>query len=104
MAGLQNSTPVDTPLEINAKLSQDMGDLLDATLYRRLAGSLIYLTITCPYISYAVNLVSQFMTQPRHLQLTVVWRIIRYLLGTPNRGLLFPVANTLSLSLSQGIL
>ena len=72
-AGLQLSTPVDTPVEANLQLSHDTGDLLpDATLYRRLVGSLIYLTITRPDISYAVNLVSQFMTQPRHLHLVAV--------------------------------
>ena len=73
MAGLQHSTPIDTPVKVNIKLDQDIGDLLpDATLYRRLVGSLIYLTITRPDLSYAVNLVSQFMTQPRHLHLTAV--------------------------------
>lgn len=35
MANLQNSTPVDTPLDVNAKLSQDTDDLLpNATLYQ----------------------------------------------------------------------
>eukprot|EP00268_Persea_americana_P062675 TRINITY_DN8052_c0_g1_i5.p1 TRINITY_DN8052_c0_g1~~TRINITY_DN8052_c0_g1_i5.p1 ORF type:complete len:143 (-),score=17.89 TRINITY_DN8052_c0_g1_i5:109-477(-) len=73
LASLQQSTPVDTPLEVNLKLSKDSGDLLpDATLYRQLVGSLIYLTHTCPDISFAINLVSQFMTQPRHLHLVAV--------------------------------
>ena len=59
MAGLQNSTPVDTLVEVNVKLSQDTGDPLpNLTLYRCLVGSLVYLTITRPDISYAVNLVS----------------------------------------------
>ena len=80
-------------------MSQDTGDLFsDATLYWELVGNLVYLAITQPDISYVVNLVSQFMTQPRHLHLMVVRRIIRYILGTPNRGLLFPVGNTLSLT------
>ena len=33
---------------------------------------------------------SQFMTDPRHLHLAVVWRIILYLLLAPTRGLFFP--------------
>ena len=98
MAGLQTSTPVDTPVEVNLQLAHDSGDLLpDATLYRRLVSSLIYLTITRPDISYAVNLVSQFMTQPRHLHLVAVRRILRYVLGTPSRGLFFLVGNSTSL-------
>ena len=95
MAGLQHSTPVDTPIEVNIQLAHDSGDLLpDATLYRCLVGSLISLTITRPDISYAVNLVSQFMTQPRHLHLVVVRRILRYVLSTPTRGLFFPAGNS----------
>lgn len=99
MAGLQNSTPVDTPLEVNVKLSQDTGDPLpDPMLYRRLVGSLVYLTITRPDISYAVNLVNQFMTHPRRLHLFAVRRIIRYILGTSTRGLFFPAVTSLSLT------
>ena len=97
-AGLQHSTPVDTPVEANLQHSHDTGDLLpDATMYRRLVGSLIYLTITRPDISYAVNLVSQFMTQPRHLHLVAVRRILRYVLHTPSRDLFFSVGNSTSL-------
>lgn len=38
------------------------------------------------------------MTQPRHLHLASVWRIIRYILGTSSRGLFFPVGNPTSLT------
>ena len=99
MADLHDSTPVDTPVEVNLKLSKDDGDLLpDPHIYRRLVGSLIYLTITRPDISYAVNLVSQFMTAPRHLHLAAVKRIIRYLLRTVPPGLFYPKGNPLYLS------
>ena len=52
LAGLTNTNPVDTPMEINVKYRRDEGELLkDPTLYRKLVGSLIYLTITRPDIS-----------------------------------------------------
>ena len=70
----------------------------DPFLYRQLVGSLIYLTITRPDISYAVHLVSKFMHSPRHLHLAVVRRIIRYLIGSPTRGLLFPTKSDLHLT------
>ncbi|XXG45961.1 hypothetical protein AAC387_Pa02g0911 [Persea americana] len=98
LAGLTASTPVDTPVELNVKLSREEGDLLsNPTAYRQLVGSLIYLTITRPDISYMVNLMSQFMTAPRYLHLAVVRRIIQYLIRTPTRGFFFPSNNHLSL-------
>ena len=90
---------MDTPSEVNAKLRKDEGDLLvDPTVYRRLVGSLVYLTITRPDISYAVNVVSQFMTTPRHQHLVAVKRIIRYILGSPTGGLFFPIGTPLTLT------
>ena len=86
-------------MEVNLKLSKDDGDLLpNPRTYQRLVGSLVYLTITRPDISCAVNLVSQFITSPRHLHLTTVKRIIQYLLGTVTRGLYYPKGNPLKLT------
>lgn len=59
------------------------------TLYRRAVGSLVYLMTTRLDISFATNLVSRFMTDPRHLHFAVVQRIIEYLQGTSDRGLFF---------------
>ncbi|XP_015158880.1 uncharacterized mitochondrial protein AtMg00810-like [Solanum tuberosum] len=55
LAGLQDSSSVDTPLELNVKYRREEGDLLpDPTIFRQLVGSLNYLTITRPDISFAV--------------------------------------------------
>jgi hypothetical protein len=98
LAGLEDTSSVDTPMEVNVKYRKDEGDLLDdPTLYRSLVGSLIYLTTTRPDISYVVHQVSQFMSSPRHLHLAAVRRIIRYLRGSPNRGLFFPTGSSLQL-------
>ena len=52
-------------MEPNLKLMSNEGDFVDdPDTYRRLVGKLIYLTITRPDISYAVGIVSQFMTNP----------------------------------------
>ena len=73
LAGLTTATMVDTPMEVNVKLRQDEGELpQDPSLYRKLVGSLIYLTITRPNISFAVHTVSKFMQNPRHLHLTEI--------------------------------
>lgn len=98
LAGLTGTTSVDTPMEINVKYRRDEGELLEnPTLYRKLVGKLIYLTITRPDISYAVHTVSKFMLSPRHLHLSAVRRIIRYLLGTPSRGLFFSAGSSIQL-------
>ena len=85
-------------MELNLKLQRDDGALIyDPTLYRRLMGSLIYLTITRPDISFVVQVVRQFVSQPRYHHLSVLHRIVRYLKGTSDRGLFFPSHTTLTL-------
>ncbi|GKV37454.1 hypothetical protein SLEP1_g45485 [Rubroshorea leprosula] len=65
-ASLTDSKIVSTPLELNVKLTTlDGSPLADPTRYRQLVGSLIYLTMTRPDITYAVHVVSQFMTAPQ---------------------------------------
>jgi len=95
LVGLKDATVVDTPMKVNVKYQKDEGELLP--LYRQLVGSLIYLTITRPDISYVVQIVSKFMQSPRHLHLAAIRRIIRYLIGSPTRGLFFPKQSTLFL-------
>jgi hypothetical protein len=60
--GMMGCKPISIPLEQNVKLSADEGELVeDTTIYRCRVGSLIYMTITRPNLSYAVGVVSQFM-------------------------------------------
>ena len=99
LVGLKDATVVDTPMEVNVKYRKDEGDLFpDPFLYRQLVGSLIYLTITRPDISYVVHIVSKFMHSPRHLHLAALRRISWYLIGSPTRGLLFPTKSALHLT------
>ncbi len=45
--GMTGCKPISIPLEQNVKLSADEGDLVeDTTMYKRIVGSLIYITIT----------------------------------------------------------
>ena len=97
-ANITNSKIVDTPIEYNRRLnSHDGKSLSDATLYRQLVGSLIYLTITRPDISYTVHVVSQFMAAPRYPHYAVVLRILRYLKGIIFDGLHFSSHSSLTL-------
>jgi hypothetical protein len=88
--GYLGSKPVATPMESNLKLMPDEGEFIDdPDTYRRLVGKLIYLTITRPDISYAVSVVSQFMTNPRVPHMNAVIRILKYLKNAPGRGLFY---------------
>jgi hypothetical protein len=74
-AGITDSNVVDTPIEYNNRLNTHDGEpLLDATLYRQLVGSLVYLTVTQSDISYTVHIVSQFMAAPQSLHYAAVLR------------------------------
>ena len=97
-ASITDSKIVDTPIEYNCGLNSHDGELLsNATLYRQLVGSLIYLTVTCHDISYAVHVVSQFMAAPRSPHYVAVLRILRYLKGTIFDGLHFSSHSSLTL-------
>ena len=55
-ARLTDSKTVDTPVELNAHLTPSgRKPLSNPSLYKRLVGSLVYLTVTRPDISYAVH-------------------------------------------------
>ena len=75
--GLTNSKPVDTLVEFNAHLTPSGGKpLSNPSLYRRLVGSLVYLTVIRSNISYAVHQVSQYLSAPRSTPYAVVLRIL----------------------------
>ena len=77
-------------MEPNLKLMPDKGDFVDdSDTYRRLVGKLIYLTIPRPDISYAVSIVSQFMTSPRLPHMNAIICILKYLKNTLGCGLFY---------------
>jgi hypothetical protein len=60
---------------------------VDATVYRQLVGSLMYLVNMRPDIFYAVNQLSQAMFNPTKLFWKVGKHVLRYLKGTYEYGL-----------------
>ncbi|MCO5597880.1 hypothetical protein L7F22_051965 [Adiantum nelumboides] len=59
--GMTDCKPISTPLDQNLNLRIDEEEVLDdATLYRRIVGSLIYMTISRPDLSYVVGLVHRY--------------------------------------------
>ena len=88
--GMLECKPVSSPMEPNSKICAHEGRKLDdGTMYRQLIGSLIYLTLTRPDISYAVGVVSRYMQSPKKPHLDAARRILRYVKGTIDYGLLY---------------
>ena len=71
--------------------------LSNPSLYRRLVGSLVYLTVTRPNISYAVHQVSQYLFAPWSTHYAAVLRILRYLKGTLFHSLFYSAQSPLVL-------
>ncbi|CAJ2645183.1 unnamed protein product [Trifolium pratense] len=82
--------PVSTPLVVNEKLSKDDGDnSADASIYRSIIGSLLYLSATRPDIMFVASLLSRFMHSPSQVHLGAAKRVLRYIKGTTDYGLHF---------------
>ena len=62
-------------------------DVVEATIYRKLVGSLMYLVNTQMDMCYAVNQLSQAMVRPSKLYWKVENHVLRYLRGTSQYGL-----------------
>ncbi|GJT84235.1 retrovirus-related pol polyprotein from transposon TNT 1-94 [Tanacetum coccineum] len=74
--GLLTSDSVDTPMVEKNKLDEDLqGTPVDATLYRGMIGSLMYLTSSRPDLIYAVCLCARYQAKPTEKHLNAVKRI-----------------------------
>jgi hypothetical protein len=90
---------MNTPMEAKLKLLvETSSELIDATLYRQIIGSLMYLTNTRPEICFAMNSLSQFMVEPRHVHLVAAKHVMRYLKGTIDCGLSYDGDHDFTLS------
>ena len=85
---ITDNKTISTPLEYNVKLTPLDGEpISNATRYRQLVGSLIYLTISRLDISHVVSMVSKFMDVPYSIHYAAVLRILQNIKGTLYHGL-----------------
>jgi hypothetical protein len=88
-AVMADCKPCTTPVDRQAKLADDSGPpVADASQFWSIAGALQFLTFTRPDIAYAVQQICLHMHDPREPHLMAMKRILCYLRGTPNFGLL----------------
>lgn len=82
--------PVSSRMVGGCKLTKSVYEsFFDPTLYRSVVAALQYATITRPKISFSVNKVCQFKSDPSEQHWMAVKRILRYLAVTINFGLSF---------------
>ncbi|GJR47494.1 retrovirus-related pol polyprotein from transposon TNT 1-94 [Tanacetum coccineum] len=97
--GMLTTDSVDTPLVEKSKLDEDLqGTQVDATLYRGMIGSLMYLTSSRPDLIHAVCLCARYQAKPTEKHLQAVKQIFRYLKGTINMGLWYSKDTGMSLT------
>ena len=86
---MAKAKPVSTPLATIPVLTLQSGaPLPEPTEYRAVVGSLQYLSLTRPDITFAVNKLSQFMHKPTTDHWSAVKRLLRYLCGTMDHGII----------------
>ena len=96
--GLLACKPSNVPMEQSVRLSSSNGDgVSDHSLYRRLVGKLLYLTLTRPDKSFSVHKLSQFMSAPKMPHLQAAYKILKYLKKTLGQGLFLSVESSLQL-------
>jgi len=62
-------------------------EVIEATVYKQLVGSLMYLVNTRLNLYYVVNWLSQAMVQPTKMFWNAAKHVLRYLIGTSQYGL-----------------
>ncbi|GJX14814.1 retrovirus-related pol polyprotein from transposon TNT 1-94 [Tanacetum coccineum] len=97
--GMESSDPVDTPMVEKSKLDEDtQGKDVDPTHYRRMIGTLMYLTASRPDLTFVVCMCARYQAKPSEKHLHVVKRIFKYLRGTINRGLWYLKDSSIALT------
>ncbi|RVX04494.1 Retrovirus-related Pol polyprotein from transposon RE1 [Vitis vinifera] len=74
---MERSKFVATPLVVNEKLSKNEVNIkADASIYRSLIGSLLYLSATRPDLMFSASLLSRFMNSPSKIHFGVAKRVL----------------------------
>jgi hypothetical protein len=87
---MDEAKPYGAPCVAGSKMSRFDGEpLVDPTLFRHVFGALQFATLTRPDLAYAMNQLCQHMHRPTTVHWTVAKRVLHYLKGYIDHGLLF---------------
>ena len=86
-------------MDPTTKLNASNKDILyDATPYKRLIGRLLYLTISRLDITFSIHKQSQFMAKPTINHMNATNHLIKYLKGSPGKGIMLPKVQDFSIN------
>ncbi|XP_019181985.1 PREDICTED: uncharacterized protein LOC109177138 [Ipomoea nil] len=86
-AGMVDCKALATLVSLTRASEDSTTPYADPTQYRSLAGALLYLTVTRPDLSFAVNKLCQHIHSPITAHRSLLKRVLRYVKGTLHFGL-----------------
>nr|KYP72326.1 Retrovirus-related Pol polyprotein from transposon TNT 1-94 [Cajanus cajan] len=96
--GMKSCKEVATLISTSCNIDLDeKGTTIDASKYRDMIGSLLYLTTSRPNIIFILCMCARFQENPKDSHMISIKRILKYLRGTINVGLWFSKGVSLSL-------
>lgn len=92
----RDAIPINTPADVNVKLTKNQDENAIIFPYREAVGSLLYAALVSrPDIAFSVGVVSRFLENPGVEQITAVKRILRYLKATSELGIVYESGTSL---------
>ncbi|XP_070014743.1 secreted RxLR effector protein 161-like [Nicotiana sylvestris] len=89
---------IDPTIYTATNLDMDeSGSSINQTMYRGIIGSLLYLTASRTDIVFSVGLCARFQSNPKESHLKAAKRILRYLKGTQDLVLYYPLGDNFNL-------
>ncbi|KAK2389918.1 putative mitochondrial protein [Trifolium repens] len=85
----EKSDAFDVFKELCIQIQREKGISVDQSLYRSMIGSLLYLTASRPDITYVVGVCARYQADPKVSHLTQVKRILKYVNGTCDYGIMY---------------
>lgn len=88
--GMSECNAVENPIVLGHKfLKDERGTKVNETHFKQIIGSLMYLTVTRPDLTFIVSLISRFMANPTEMHLQAAKRALRYVKGTIDYGIFY---------------
>ena len=89
------TTPLDPYVQLTTKEFDEVSEkgnidslLKDPSVYKRLIRKFLYLIVTRPDISFAIQILSLFLQKPKKSHLNVALRVVKYIKGQAWMGML----------------